>query len=326
MSDDIKDSKIKLNTFTSTGIKLMRHGDTLAKLNQGIPTPVSLQIAPTEICSLDCKFCSVMNRSYQYVFDWEKLKDALDRFFKLGVQTVEISGGGDPLLYPQINELVAYCLDAGKKVGLITNGIGINKRLDKSLQARISWLRISANTLDYRDHLDLPSNFNPEGTLGFSYCWTENLSTEKQLLRVKEIADNNNVKYIRLVPNCLDSNEDMVNKWDPLLEPMAERLGHPVFYQPKNFGSPDQCFLGYIKPFLYADEYVYPCSSTVLNSEADKQFNSSFRWFHYSKVEEIYSQPMSSIVDTKRCEHCVFVPQNNQLIYAINKHENEEFF
>lgn len=326
MSDNLNDSKIKLRTFTSTGDKLLRHGDTLAKLNKGIPTPISLQLAPEEKCTLDCKFCSVMNREYKYSFDWIKLQDALDRFFKLGVQTVEITGGGDPLLYPQINELVAYCLEAGKKVGMITNGIGINKRLDLKLQAKMSWLRISANTLDYRDHLDLPSNFNPEGNLGFSYCWTENLSTKAQLLRVKEYADNNNVKYIRLVPNCLDSNEDMVNKWDPLLKPLSDEIGHPVFYQPKNFASPPECYIGYVKPFLYADEYIYPCSSTVLNKEADKQFNSSFRWFHYDQMEKIYSEPMHSIVETHRCEHCVFTAQNKNLEYAIKQHTNEEFF
>jgi hypothetical protein len=325
MTDNLNDSKIKLKTFTSTGDKLLRHGDVLAKLNQGIPTPVSLQVAPTELCTLDCKFCSVVNRNYKFVFDWEKLKTALDTFFKLGVRTVEITGGGDPLLYPQINDLVAYCLEKEKLVGMITNGIGIDKRLDPKLQARMSWIRISANTLDYRDHLDLPSGMK-EGNLGFSYCWTENLSTEAQLLRVKEIADNNKVKYIRLVPNCLDSNEDMLTKWDPLLQPLADKIGHPVFYQPKNFGAPDNCYLGYIKPFLYCDEYVYPCSSTVLNPEADKQFNSNFRWYHYTETEKIYSEPMKSIVDTNRCPHCVFTKQNAQLEYVINKHENEEFF
>ncbi len=325
MSDNLIDPKIKLKTFTSTGDKLLRHGDVLAKLNKGIPTPVSLQVAPTELCTLDCKFCSVVNRDYKSVFEYSKLITAVDTFFKLGVQTVEITGGGDPLLYPQINEFVAHCLDAGKKVGMITNGIGINNRLDPKLQARMSWIRISANTLDYRDHLDLPVGMK-DGNLGFSYCWTENLSTKAQLLRVKEIADNNNVKYIRLVPNCLDSNEDMVNKWDPMLKPMADDIGHPVFYQPKNFASPPECYLGYIKPFLYCDEYVYPCSSTVLNKEADKQFNSNFRWYHYTDTEKIYSEPMHSIVDTKRCEHCVFTSQNNQLIYAINQHTNEEFF
>jgi hypothetical protein len=313
----------KISTFTSTGIKLLRHGEVLAKLNQGIPTPVSLQVAPTEKCTLDCLFCSVANREYKFVFDWPKLKDALTTFFKLGVQTVEITGGGDPLLYPQLNEMIGHCLDNKKKVGLITNGIGINKLIDKYLLQRMSWIRISANTLDYRDQLDLPEGFG--GTLGFSYCWTENLSTESQLLRVKEIAEANDVKYIRLVPNCLSTDEEMI-KWDNLLIPMTEKLGDPIFYQPKNFKSPDRCFLGYIKPFLYCDEYVYPCSSTVLNPSADKQFNSSFRWYHYTDTEKIYSEPMSSIVDTKRCPHCVFSEQNKSLDYAINKHEHEEFF
>lgn len=325
MSDNLQDSKVKLSTFTSTGLKILKHPEVIADLNKGIPRPISLQVAPEERCQLDCVFCSVKNRSYKYSFEWDKLKDALSRFFKLGVKTVEITGGGDPLLYPNLNDLISFCLENDKKVGLITNGLGINKLLDKTLQKRMSWIRISANTLDYRDHLDLPKNMNPDGNLGFSYCWTENLSTESQLLRIKKIADDNGVKYIRLVPNCLGSQEEL-DKWNAYLQPLADRLGHPIFYQPKDTGSPANCFLGFLKPFLYADCYVYPCSSTVLNPEADEQFNPSFRWYHYDKMEEIYSQPMSSIVDTKRCPHCVFVPQNRQLEYIVNSHTNQEFF
>ena len=82
----------KVKTFTSTGYKLFRHGDLMSSWNKHVPIPHSLQVAPTEHCTLRCKFCSVVNRPRKYVFDFKKLKEATSGFISLGTKTVEITG------------------------------------------------------------------------------------------------------------------------------------------------------------------------------------------------------------------------------------------
>ena len=311
----------KLHKFTSTGNKIYRHGDVLSAWNNGIPKPTSLQIALTEKCTLSCAFCSVVNREKTQEIPYADLMNATLAFMKLGIKTVEITGGGDPLLYPHLNAYLSFLLKCGIKIGIITNGIG-NKKIDAKLLEQLSWIRISSNVLDYRDEIEIPKNF--KGTLGFSYCWTEGLSTEEQLRKIKDIALKNNVQYIRMVPNCLSTNEELQAQHD-FLEPLVEKLGEPFFYQHKEFGTPNNCYWGYMKPFLYCDGYIYFCSSSVLNEEADKQFNPTYRWYHWKDITKIYSSPIKSSIDTKKCTHCVFVEQNELLDYALNPQKHEEF-
>jgi len=313
----------QVDTYTSTGCKLIKHPMLVTEwVANKKPVPQSLQVAPTEHCNLNCKFCSVANRSRKYVFDFDKLKKATLDFLLLGIKTVEITGGGEALLYPKINQYLEYILQFNLEVGLITNGTVINSVLDKDLMNRLSWIRISANVLDYRDKIDIPKDF--PGTLGFSYVWTEGLSTKEQLIKIRDIAIENNAKYVRLVPNCLSTKEQQKQRND-FLAPLAEELGSPIFFQQKNFDTPPKCYWGYFKPFLYCDEYVYPCSSTVLNPDADKQFNSSYRWCHCSEIRDIWERPINSIVDTSRCEHCVFAEQNKLLEYMITPQGHENF-
>lgn len=317
--EDKKDNKLQI--YTSTGRKLLRHGDLLNLWNQGNPMPQSLQVALTEKCNLSCKFCSVANREKKYEFDYDNLIEATKQFISLGINTVEITGGGDPLLYPRLNDYICFLIKNSLKIGLITNGIKINEIIDKELINRFAWIRISANVYDYKNKIDIPENYT--GTLGFSYCWTDGISTIDMLKKIRDIALENKVKYIRLVPNCLGNKKEQEEK-NRFLPQIAAQVGEPVFYQPKIFDTPTNCYWGYIKPFLYCDEYIYPCSSTVLNTDADKQFNTNYRWCHWKDVEEIW-ESIKSIIDTSKCDHCVFTEQNNDLDYALHEQEHEDF-
>jgi len=312
----------KVNTYTSTGNKLLRQGCLLESWNKGIPIPQSLQVAPTEYCSLRCSFCSVANRKNKHVFKYENLIEATANFIKLGVKTVEITGGGDPLCYPKLNQYIKWLASQGMKIGMITNSVGLNRVLTADSLDVLSWLRISANVLDYKDKIEIPKNF--KGTLGFSYVWADEQDHLPQLKRIRDIAINNNVAYVRLVPNCLATIEQQ-KKNNLFLADVAKAISPPVFFQKKEFKSPSNCYWGYVKPFLYCDEYVYPCSSTVLNPDADKQFNSSYRWCHYTDVLSVWTRKIQSIVDTTRCSHCVFHDQNMMLDYALNERLHEEF-
>lgn len=310
----------KLNTFTSTGTKLLRQGELLVEWKKRHPIPQSLQVGPTEKCTLKCSFCSVANRSKKFELPISDLISATEKFIELGTKTVEITGGGDPLCYPDFDTYLEFLKSVPVKIGLITNGIGINKH--KSSLENISWIRISANVLDYIGEIEIPEWFNQ--TLGFSYVWTEGLSTIQKLEQIKKIALGNDVEYIRLVPNCIATREEQ-EKNNRFLAEIAKKIGYPFFFQPKEFRIPTSCYWGYLKPFLYADGYVYPCSSTVLNPDADKQFNSIYRLCHWTEVDNVWKSDITSLVDTKRCEHCVFCDQNDMLAYVLNKQKHEDF-
>jgi MoaA/NifB/PqqE/SkfB family radical SAM enzyme len=270
-------------------------------------------VAPTEKCNLSCDFCSVKNRNGGYELEFHDLIEMTKRFISLGTRTVEITGGGEPLTYPYLDEYIRYLVCNRIEVGLITNGIGINKHLISV----ISWIRISANVYDRLGKIDIPKNFY--GTLGFSYVWTKE-STIKGLNEIRDIAVANKVSYIRLVPDCLGD----VQKQNSYLALVAHKVGPPVTLQKKKFRRPQNCYWGYFKPFLYSDGYVYPCSSIVLNPDADRQFHESYRICHASEIESLWKCPIESLVDTSKCIHCVFSIQNRILEYSrcYQRHEN----
>ncbi len=306
-----------LTTFTSTGWKILRQPDLIKSFQEGRPAPQSLQVALTEKCNLKCSFCSVKNREGGFEFDLNHLMSATAKFIELGTRTVEITGGGEPLCYPHLNRYLSYLLGTGVKVGLITNGININTKISRFLIENISWIRISANAYDYTGSLEMPEF---PGTLGFSYVWDDKFSSVRTLAHLKELSP----KYIRLVPDCIGTEEEQREK-NQYLSRLAKWLGPPVFFQWKEFKAPAHCYWGYLKPFLYPDGYVYPCSSIVLNPDAGRKFHEAYRLSHWSAIESIWRSPVRSLTDTTKCTHCVFTSQNEMLEYCLSPQGHEDF-
>lgn len=312
------------DTFTSTGKKFMRHAAVMYKLQMSkLGTPIQLHVAPTSRCNLKCGFCSVANRDRHEELDVASVKDFTRNLAALGLRSVEITGGGEPLLYKHIETLIHYfskqlCL----KVGLITNGTMLNL-LDPSVLRSLTWIRVSMNAIDYVQQLDLPQI--PNGTtLGFSYVVNAD-TTYNSFPKLELYVTQFRPSYVRVLNNCLVGAGELVAK-NAELALKVERLGHPYFLQAKQKKAPVKCLLGYFKPFLYCDGYIYPCSSTVLNDDAERQFHHKYRLVKADELFELYKQPVRSLVDTNLCQGCVYTKQNELLSYIAAGHiEHEEF-
>ena len=155
-------------TFTSTGAKYARHWPMIEALREGRGAPQSLQVSVTNACNLACIFCSTDERELKQKWDISELIEALTMFRQIGIKTVEFSGGGDPTLYRELPEVVAYCRGAGLKMGMITNGIKL-KDLPRETLDSFSWIRVSMVSLDYVRTVDLPQPWPNNTVLGMSY-------------------------------------------------------------------------------------------------------------------------------------------------------------
>ena len=170
--------------YTSTGAKLLRNFDRLRIAKEEHKWyPITLQLAPTDACNLDCTFCSVKNRRGD-VLKLDDIKNAIDDFVFLKLKCVEVTGGGDPTLYPEINELLDYLFQNNLKVGLITNGLEL-KRISQNFLNKLSWLRVSLSVLDTENlkskkytigDIDLS---NIDVPLGLSYGWNQTSNLNK---------------------------------------------------------------------------------------------------------------------------------------------------
>lgn len=308
-----------LNNYTSTGIKLIHHPWTIMRLQQlKRLNPISIQIAPTSACNLNCSFCSNKNRGKDEFLDWNMLKYQLRNLKRLGAMTVEWTGGGDPTLYPQINDAIQYANELGYQQGFITNGVKLKDKIYSGNLNMLHWLRISMNCLDYTGNIDIPDF---KGTLGFSYVLNDK-TPDNIFTRMEFYIETHKPAYVRIVPDCQATDEEQEENNRKYID--ISKWGGPYFYQPKVFDKPSRCYWCYIKPFILHDGFVYRCSSVVLNPDADERFHEKYRWCSINELTVKYQEEVVPFYP-RDCSHCVFTEQNNLIDSLVNLTGHENF-
>lgn len=174
-----------INDFTSTGSKFFYHQDAMQRLRDGKGTPITTHLMPTDICQHTCAFCSVATREGN-VLTMSEMKIYLDQLVPLGLKSVIISGGGNPLLYkcPEtkvgISELIIYVKSLGLEIGMITNGMPMKRDRNRRLVWRnltgeamdmLTWVRVSMSGLDHKELEVYVPEIGSNTTLGFSYVY-----------------------------------------------------------------------------------------------------------------------------------------------------------
>ena len=133
--------------FTSNVAKLINNPKKIAEIKKGIFRPSSMHFAITDICNLNCSFCSNKKREGNE-FSFEEIKNILNTFRILGAKGVELTGG-EPTIHPNINEIINYAKSINYSIGIKSNGVEIKDHLTEEAFKKLTWLRISLNCLDY---------------------------------------------------------------------------------------------------------------------------------------------------------------------------------
>lgn len=172
-------------SFTSTGSKFFYHQNAMQNLRDGKGLPITSHLMPTDICQHTCAFCSVATREGN-VLTMNDMKVYLDQLVPLGLKSVIISGGGNPLLYkcPEtksgISELIIYVKSLGLEIGMITNGMPMKRddngrlvwrNLTGEAMDMLTWVRISMSGLDHKELEVYVPEIGSNTTLGFSYVY-----------------------------------------------------------------------------------------------------------------------------------------------------------
>lgn len=116
------------------------------KIGLEFPTRVSINI--TRKCNLSCKHClSNSGIADPGELTLEELFGFIDQLAEAGKPTLTI-GGGEPLMRRDIFEIMAYARKNDVPVSIVTNGILINERIAKKLNAlRLASITVSIDGL-----------------------------------------------------------------------------------------------------------------------------------------------------------------------------------
>ena len=128
--------------------KLHYHPTAVADWNNGKRIyPVSLEISPSGACNHRCKFCSQSYLGYKRHFlDLNSLMPILINLKDKGVKSIVMAGEGEPLLNPQISQMVFEINQkAHMDVAMSTNAVLMTKDVSEAILPYLSWIRISLN-------------------------------------------------------------------------------------------------------------------------------------------------------------------------------------
>ncbi len=92
--------------------------------------PIVMMLEPLHACNLTCTGCGRIREYESTISERVPLEECLAAVDECGAPMVSICGG-EPMMYPQIGQLVAGILDRDRYIYLCTNGMFIRKRLNE---------------------------------------------------------------------------------------------------------------------------------------------------------------------------------------------------
>ncbi|UCH20166.1 MAG: radical SAM protein [Deltaproteobacteria bacterium] len=124
-----------------------------------------LQVESAISCNLRCVMCPwkeiskrAKNRGLMSQEIWDAIRPHLPE-----VNSVDFTGGGEPLLQPKLAEWIKGAHAAGCETGILTNGLLLNKKKAKQIiEAGVNWICISMDgaTKELYEQIRVGSNFD----------------------------------------------------------------------------------------------------------------------------------------------------------------------
>src|SRR6516225_5506751 len=112
--------------------------------------PLLAHIIPIRRCNLACKYCNEFD-DFSKPVPTETMFRRVDKLAELGTSVITISGG-EPLLHPELDEIIRRIRKRGMVAGLITNGyLLVAERIHSLNKAGLEWLQISIDNVNPDD-------------------------------------------------------------------------------------------------------------------------------------------------------------------------------
>ena len=109
--------------------------------------PIMAHIIPIRRCNLACAYCNEYDDVSRPV-DTEVMLERIDDLGRLGTSIVTISGG-EPLLHPELDQLIRRIRRHGAVAGLITNGYLLTAdRIERLNRAGLDHMQISIDNVN----------------------------------------------------------------------------------------------------------------------------------------------------------------------------------
>ena len=343
-----------------SNLKIFAHPDRLAAIQNNIRTaPVYIRLKPTNVCNHRCFYCSYADNELglrddvkaQDYIPWEKMQEIISDFSEMGIKAVTLSGGGEPLTYPYIQDTMKLILQNGIDLSIITNGQLLLDR-NAELLSNAKWVRISADAANAKTYSDMrnislksfakvcgniekfSARKNAGCELGINFVINhQNKDEVYSAAALFKSLGANHIKYTARITKELDSyhqsfKEQVINQIHKAIQELANDKFSIINKYEDDFGlcaefhrKYTKCYLKEFVCAIAADSKVYFChdkayvSSGVVGDLKEMSFKEI--WFSREVVERYRNFDAQ-----QECNHhCVYDDRNLLLntFFSLNK-------
>lgn len=145
-----------------------------------------MRLSITDSCNLRCSYCMPNGLNKQVTnLSLDDIKLICSKLSQFGISKVKITGG-EPLIHPQIDEIVKLLknIDSITEVTITTNGVNLDQHIDKFERYGLDGITISIDTLNKQ-----------------TYNGLVNRNAFDQVIRNIELASKSKLKNVKL--NCV---------------------------------------------------------------------------------------------------------------------------
>lgn len=336
-------------------LKLVWHREKLESLLEGrVTAPVYVRVKPTNRCDHFCFYC-VYNPDFSGIHSEinkedeiprEKMMEILSDFAEMGVKAVTYSGGGEPLVYPYIEETLERTLELGIDLSIITNGQRLNGRRAEIL-ANAHWVRISSDTSNAKTFAqvtrcpekwfgELKDNIvsfakikKPHCELGVNFVVHE--KNKDAIYEAAKFYRDLGIEYIRFGPLWSPNFEEYHAPFKEHVIEQIERAKQELTDESfevsdsykRDFESCGtcqrtyaRCYFMQVAPAIGADSVVYFCHNKVYSKDgvlgSIKDISFKDLWF-----SETAAEIMRNVDPRERCKHQCTNDEKNVLYNEI---------
>lgn len=188
--------------------------------NHYLPHPQIMQVEITTICPLNCPQC-YKEETLPRTMNIEKFIEIINDAKKSGVKAITLLGG-EPLIHPDICEMIQILDNAEIVGGTYTSGIGINKKIIDVLQDIKTpfYFFLSLNGSAKEIHELSRSSFEitkkamqylKENNVEYSINWVARHDNISDLKNVIGLVKEYQAKYLNVVCNKIDSHGNITS-------------------------------------------------------------------------------------------------------------------
>ena len=154
-SQPMSDRKKSPNLYSN--LKVFQFPEHIEALRaRTLLAPVHVRIKPMNHCNHDCWYCAYRMSSLQLGEDMDvkdkipedKMMEITNDVISMGVKAVTFSGGGEPLIYRPLPEVIRRLGEAGIRVGSLTNGSNLKAKVADAFAEHATWVRVSMEGWD----------------------------------------------------------------------------------------------------------------------------------------------------------------------------------